>query len=499
MRNVLVSFSLMAAYVLFAAGGCSSSKESTAPTDGGLASETGDGALDPAITKSGSRLEVHVSQVGGVEIFDHLFDKKLGAACAFRAASDGSLRCVPGAFEAAALFADKGCTARLTVSPAGCEAAPFFFDATPCEPKARVFRRGAPTQPASVYSCPGSPGSPVPNTTYFAAGDELAPTDLVSAEVRTVATADGVMTEIFAGEDGSHALARYRDAGRNVQCAPLKLTDGAFHCVPTPSKPSVFDSPSFLGGTVLSSNFADSACTKGTIQAGYGICGQTVGLMPDPDALDCRTSDKEQRPVRVFEEGAPAKDFFYLSGTTCTATGSGGSGATAGYYEVGPEVPAASLPTLANAPDSAASGARIVERRIAVPGGTETVALFDTQNSSVCHLDVAEDGKKRCLPEAMGELGMPLLFTDATCTTPVVATPCKAANLAPFVVELLRPTPCATLRRIRPRGEKIAKPAQVWQSVSGSCQPFSPSPGDYYAVGAPIAPTDFAEAVDAVR
>lgn len=146
-----------------------------------------------------------VSAADGSQILRRgkLFDSKLGAECSYRAAADGSWRCLPTLHQRAEImskvgFADASCTQRVTwfdEPSSGCaldvpqyvyqlDAAPYCGYQDGREHHTHVFRLGSLiAQPMPLYSKSGTDCTVVPaplNSVYYTVDAELPASDFVA-------------------------------------------------------------------------------------------------------------------------------------------------------------------------------------------------------------------------------------------------------------------------------------------------------------------------------
>lgn len=115
------------------------------------------------------------------------------------------------------------------------------------------------------------------------------------------------------------------------------------------------------------------------------------------------------------------------------------------------------------------------------------------RNDTECRAALAEDGKRRCLPTALGPVHY---YADAACTKPVAFSSC-AAEPSPFAYEYVDANVCARQLRIRSRGPKVDVPALFFRFPGSDCVPRDKPAGvvDFYAVGDPVPASEFVEAV----
>lgn len=142
-------------------------------------------------------------------------------------------------------------------------------------------------------------------------------------------------------------------------------------------------------------------------------------------------------------------------------------------------------------PDSLRSGSRI-HVRVAVSDGEllQVDGLYDTLYNVYCHIDVADDGVSRCLPDRTVS-NASVVYADADCTEPLIrvesGAPPPCAGTPPPIYELLADTvtnPCATSPfHVVVSGARIDPPPQLYSNANrdGTCQPTSAVTSTVYA------------------
>jgi hypothetical protein len=371
--------------------------------------------------RSGQRLRARVLDDGeGTLAFVEWHDSELDAACVFRAAADGVVRCLPwlrdplsGYSGSDIVYTDAECIHPALELDAAVLPPVYTHDdsalrATCSERRYPVRRVGnVVVGDGRIYfrtsvsgECLGVGAGLPSGRVLYALGEEVPPDTFQSAERVVSESGERLRAVELHGDDGSFQREGVWDAERDEACSRWALTGEL--CVP--------------GVTGTADYFVDDACTLLTAQAvedtvADGSTCPAVELAAQEGAADgCGHYGKP----RLFEPGTlvQAAPAFMLDGASC-----GSVEGTSSYYQVAAELPDDTFAVVRAA--SVGSGRLRVEGAVG-PDGTRldvadgSVRLSDERLGTACSPATACTGELLCEPvdHAGG-------FADSSCIDPV--------------------------------------------------------------------------------
>lgn len=459
------------------------------PSESGAQEDAADGATAaPGVPKRGTRIAHEFRETAdGLSDLVGSVDTGLGNVRCFSArAEDGVTRCLP--LEAPYLsqkggvYADSSCGTELAAVTAGCTKPSFAIrvgEGTGCDARSAVFDVGA-QHTAPIYEKQDAstcvPIASDAKQAYYVVGAKRAAADFVKLTSRIEPIAGGVGVTMNDGEDGS-TTPQYQliDVARAHACHDGTTVDSKTRCVPAAS------------ATVGPQLFTENTCTKPAVLVQPQNCDPLTKAI----VAMAGTPEDDGRQV-IFEIGAKvsANVTWRKIDTTCD----GPAGGSDDVYERGPEIPPASFPELGL---TTAGGSRIVAKRWSAAGVTlpPTASFHDVMLDLRCAMQTAADGKERCLPQ-----GATVFFSDDQCTVPVTFS--QATSPVPKYAVAFG-SGCPRPFRVHPVGAAIVPaPAKIYDNFTGACVETAGGGGSsatYYALGAEVAPTTFAEITRAIR
>jgi hypothetical protein len=434
--------------------------------------------------RSGSRIRRVMRQhEDGTSEFLHLHDSEIGETCQFRAAGDGSLRCVPVAdgtpvAPGQVRYIDAGCSVRLARLGTAVQDPPATILQQQVPSDDRCSNRvnhyllgnqvGVEPGVTTIYTSDGvnctavlADGNP-----YFEIIGDLAPSQLVGGEESWVG--GRLRMRQIDGEDGSRwcdVTGDLRDADLDDHLCSIGFgEDGEYRCQPrTRAVRTVYGDDACM-------NELSVSVTAVECDSGYQFTDEIAG--------SCR-----ERRVRA--RGSEVNDLIY----TMTASGCQLDPLAEGQrvYRVGPAVSGTSFSAFTRT--YLGSGGRLERGDLAADGGLRLFRSIwrDTELDGPCQFAEAADGVPRCLPAAARERAVASVmvrYADESCMTQVrvaIADPCHPG------VPALALESGSGVARVYPIAGQAAGPLY---ELSGGCLPIADLTG-YFSVGAEIAPTTF--------
>jgi hypothetical protein len=452
------------------------------------------GSTDPRLShsnRSGTRLKAEwLVAADGAEEFVGWRDTQLKQDCRFGLAGDGLERCLPSAASHAdgASFADAACTKPVAPGPGCGTAAPSDIvatDVSTCPSRTRVYASGA--KAAKVYTNGG--GSCVltsSSDTYYELGAEMAPSTFVSATHSSSAPQGGIVVNYLKGADGSFGFSSFTDGTTGLECSFILSTDGRYHCLPDQDSPAASD----WGG-----DFVNGACTSPGFAFWTQCATPTVGTATVAGA-SCAPAMGE-----VVHLGTAASSTFYSGPTPCQAEPARPDIKwLPGLAPMAPASFGGAIPRLA------AGSMRLLEYDFVTTSGlvqTASVpatsipffpneqAFHDSQLDVDCTMQIASDGKYRCLPTDTAKLiAGDGFYADAACTVPVLAA-VDACLAIPAYGVLAETSACPAKQKIVSL-IALGPSSMIYSGAPGSCT-LTTNPGwTLFTAGVEIAPGTFA-------
>lgn len=471
-----------------AAGGNSGGSGASGGSGGG-----GGPTVEPSdLFGSGTRLEAVVRDGGqGAERFAYFHDTMLDQSCIFREASDGMLRCLPTHFVFAP-FTDAGCTQRVAVVDT-CKGPPpayvYHEDEVICSAQPRKrdsFVVGNAVSISTIYigdssSCLELTGFDLSETTEYL----LAPADptmFAAATLSELEVDGGLGQRIATTADGAFQVVSGHDVGRDASCVPARV-DG---------------DPLCLGLVAHSNQHSTSAtCASQDVAVYYEDdgCGDPTAILKHTDAVNACDPDD----LTVHEVGGEldVMSVYQDNGGNCSAVSSSSDNR---FFQDGAEAAAGFVPALS---ETTIGGGRLQLDLYTSPDGAplgyvETAKFWDTQRGEECSPRTMDDGTTiRCIPQAAHiSAEATHYFSDAACTTEVLAVGQSACGSTPVYAALRAAGTCTTvLSSFHTVGAAFNGVVYEGDADGSNCilpaQP--PNNTDFYEIGAEVPWTEFAE------
>jgi hypothetical protein len=477
-----------------------------AGTGGAAAGGGGEGAGAPTLEgryASGARLEVQLDDGGdGAEVFVRVFDTERDAACSFKLAADGELRCVPAG--GTIRYLDATCETPIVLVPASpCASTPTVGALTVptnlaegCGPTeavrlyglgdevavdAEVYRRDA--GPSGV-SCTAVATS---SEAALLVGDELDPASFVAAHEVLAPRSGEVSARYVLADDGLVLLTGAVDATRELPCVPAFVGGGAV-CAPSSGVTASYED------TAL---YASSACASASRAATTTIDPSCP--LPDVGSATETLTATCETVTHVFELGAELEQVFAQDGLNACVDVTPLATPAQRFFEVGAPLVPAELGAVAQAPGG--SG------RLRAPlytAGDEPIGqastFHDADLDRPCAPLTFSDGVRRCVPPWAPFVPGASGFSDPQCSEPLIPAPTGAA-CAPeveYAVELEAspedPNGCVTTAL---HVLKIGAPhtgTRYTLDTAGACVPLMGA-GSFHVTSGEVAPALFAQVV----
>lgn len=473
---------------------CSSNDPPGTPIpDAGVDTSHGVDGGSTALNHAGSRIQLRGTETpDGAFVFETLFDTKLGIDCGIGPTKDGEERCVPGNVIPVGSFSDATCTKPIgNVGKGGCVTNTAWglgfasSPTNPCDNKRVPYKLGAIINPAKVYS--SSSGTCTEGVTdsaydYYTVTEEPPVTDFVKFTRITVPLTAAISATVWEGDDGSRLQTNtFIDTARKQPCKITRGGDDKLRCVP--------QAEAQVNDRYSTSACADRVAVRAQCVVPYDIFDTTSATTFELD--ECLGAKLHAFPIATKRS---TKDVY--------AQGAGDAGCTgptaspSDVYDLGPEIPPASLPEIGTA---TTGGSQVALKTYLVGGAvvlTDSNRLTDVVQGQACFVDVGPDGKKHCFP--IGPFSS--YFSDDKCTVPLAVssstcTPAKYITSDQF-------NGCNRAQHVYQLGTKldpITTPA--WVSSNGTCSAIGGSSASttYYTLGAEVPVSTFAEMKPATR
>lgn len=469
------------------------------PPDGGPGPGPGPGEKED-LYQSGSRLRARIqTSEGGAVRFLGWEDTKAKQLCAFHAAEDGQMRCVPLAGQSTSIqYLDDACTQPVAVR--SCGASDRYVVAeipgaacTAEDNPYAVYEVGdamadSPTFGSFSGTClPWGPAAP---GTELRAVSKIPAEMFVSAAVSVEPHGDRLSAQVLRADDGAREILGIRDEGLDVACDPRMDDLGAMRCAPAISA---------LGGGNF---FADAACER-PLLADIGAspnCPSPRFAEAPSDPAACK------KGFHAVEVGKKVSSMNVYQGEPNACGPAAFLPPDWAFYEVGPEVDTGALPVLAV---TDAGDGRLRVPRYTGPDGVplaQAPQFIDSERNEACVPRLFADGKTRCVAEQVPRFN---LYSDDACTTPLAAVPKVDACPVPapklgFVTaapaDPLCPGP-AVVKELREVGQAWSGAIVYSKSSSSACVGLDPAQihVDLYEVGAAVDPSVLAEVTEDVE
>ncbi len=435
-------------------------------------------------SQSGERLRRVIVEAAGLERLVGWYDSELEVECSPAMATDGVLRCLPEAADAAVVFADPECSVRVASISEACGSEPRYgIVATPtCPPAHEVFDLGRPLEAnARVYtnlfgSCRALDEGAAEGLVELGS-EPIAPSTFVAFSLREVDTDGRLRRLAMESEDGARAFHSWLDSERDEPCEPGTTEDSTLRCVPAlrGTGPTYFTDETCTTSAALAS--APASCPAGYYFEAVGdVCEGAWRISALGDAVAAPSGLHQ----RTGSEGA------------CLTLPASSAAAFYDAERVDPELfEALNFET--------AVGVDPLGRVIATDatGKAAEAGLVDMERDTVCAMAPTEDGVFRCLPPARGTPQG--VFLDASCTEfrRVVASPCRAPDEF-LVEEAVGGSACSARARVWRLDTTSIEARQFYvEGAGGACTPFGIDPSlRYYPV---VEEVDVAEFVSGER
>jgi len=204
----------------------------------------------------------------GPSITVGLADTTLSFDCLWHIATDGKLRCLPGAYQGAIAYADSQCSKTVLVTTASrcnpaADAAAYgaLFNFNTCPASRSVWRRGEAIVGAlyvrdAANACVVASAPRADQKAW--AIDPVEAASLVAATATAVGSGP-IVPVMLEAEDGARQFFGWRSEGAKVDCNVGIAADGQAHCLPTPI-------------AVVGTYWTDAACTQPAARTQKSTC-----------------------------------------------------------------------------------------------------------------------------------------------------------------------------------------------------------------------------------
>ncbi len=363
---------------------------------------SGDASADAPTTPAadivehgGSRLHLMWWQAAdGSRALRGLYDAQLNFECDFSPRTDGvTFDCLPPVYQAPVGYADAQCTQPIMDWPVGSPPPPVVvaFSSQPCNggnEHTAVYAPNVRIPGTKIYRTYGHMGTCTEETADEGTLLSVKPIDVVTAKLTPSPSSTILTPWYFAASDGSILSGQFIDNAIHDRCY-LSETLTGFNCTPGPT-------------ATVEDQFSDATCTSHVIR--------TTGT--------CRAYPLAYDGVNYRRMGVPLTQMYTSANQTCSAMP-----APAGYVSMGPVY---DLPIVGKEHGTGSTRLQPIiattEDGLRQHLGYSSIGyatVFDTSLGTECAFQRTPDMTMRCLPKA------PVLtaYTDATCTTPIEATP----------------------------------------------------------------------------
>jgi hypothetical protein len=278
-------------------------------------------------------------------------------------------------------------------------------------------------------------------------------------------------------DDGSSEVLALIDSERGLACTFGAAADGQLRCLPESDQNKVY------AGLL---KFRDSSCSQRLAQVAAGVEPLLFEYwVPVEEGCD-------QPPRRAYAELGAATDIeagdriYYrnLDGDCVAETASGST-----YYQVAELIPPERFVA---GTASWTDGGRLSMQTIDAEDGARFCDVDGTLRDSdlddgECHLQRAEDGSLRCLPNptALSEF-----FSDDDCTSSLELTQSRTCRQETYIST--RSDTCDDRDQVRLVGDTVT--SQLYWDPGGVCDTFDPGDTTRFSLPGPVvAPETFAE------
>lgn len=379
---------------------------------------------------SGKRLRARVLDAGGGAI-KHVgwTDIERDEDCEIVLFDDGVWRCLPFATPRISdRFSDTQCTVRVHVQPAA-DPAPtilagqdFVCDGDVRYQSYRV--RGASAATTVFLQQPGGDciedADTSPRTFYDV--EAMVDDGIVAFTTELEERSADLGVEVYLGDDGSKALGRAYDPGREAPCNPIG--DDDIVCVAVDA----------VGAPLHYSGDADCGTLGGGFTCAASTCpAPSIVIQSGPEVPGACSSTFSIHAAQPFTQA-----YSLEADGQCVEATFG----PCRYAPSGEEIPRTELPGLVGARVGTGRIVLAVLTAIDDPRPVEELGFIDTETDRACRPDGFVDGVDRCVDAAAPIVNPGIrLFGDPACTTPFVhdtVGPC-ATSTPPYAIEMDQP------------------------------------------------------------
>ena len=403
-----------------------------------------------------------------------LTDTTLNFDCLWQVATDGKLRCLPGAYQGAIAYADSQCSKTVLVTTASrcnpaADAAAYgaLFNFNTCPASRSVWRRGEAivgslyvrdTANACVVASP-------PRADQKAWAIEPVEAAALVAATATAVGSGLIVPVMLEAEDGARQFFGWRSEGAKADCNVGIAADGQAHCLPTPI-------------AVVGTYWTDAACTQPAARTQMSTCTGEGQYVASAANGVCPAA------TGIFHAGPKQQNAYQRdAANTCSAAAL----STSDIYPLGAELPPAMM-------DAATIGMLPGNQRLrplthSTAAGTVVREQFwDAKMRTVCSPTAGTNGRMYCLPKVTEP---PRGFLAQTCSGTAVFL--KRVEDCDVSYGAMENTVCPVGKRIFALGTQPLT-AGFYTTETGGCEAVMPRGGfQALAAGREIPPEEWVE------
>jgi hypothetical protein len=403
-----------------------------------------------------------------------LTDTTLNFDCLWQVATDGKIRCLPGAYQGAIAYADSQCSQTVLVTTASrCNPAAdagaygTLFNFNTCPASRSVWRRGEAIV-GSLYVRDAANACVV--ATPPRADQKAWAIDPVEAASLVAATATAVdsgpiVPVMLEAEDGARQFFGWRSEATKADCNVGIAADGKARCLPTPI-------------AIVGTFWTDATCTQPAARTQKSTCTGEGEYVANAANAVCPSA------TSIFHAGAKQQNAYQRDATnTCSAAAL----STSDIYPLGAEL----LPGMM---DAATIGMLPGNQRLrpmthSTAAGTVVREQFwDAKMRTICSPTAGTNGRTYCLPKVTEPARG---FLEQTCSGTAVFL--KRVEDCDVSYGAMENTVCPVGKRIFALGAQPLT-AGFYTTETGGCAAVMPRGGfQALAAGREIPPEEWVE------